>query len=180
MRADAGHGLLKCQLIRRIAVRCVPAALVWSVLTEGSPASWVIGIPAVLGAAAAPLVLGPPRRWRLHVLGALRVAPVFAWQALSGGADVALRALHPQLPLAPSFARYRIRLPASSPARVMFVNTISLMPGTLSADLDGDELTLHVLDSRSSTVARLARIEEHVAMMFGADLSEDTPGPEGP
>jgi multicomponent Na+:H+ antiporter subunit E len=65
----------------------------------------------------------------------------------------------------PGFVRYPLRLENPS-ARVFFVNGISLLPGTLSADLRADVIHVHVLDLRSDTLTGLRRLEHRVADLF--------------
>ncbi len=86
--------------------------------------------------------------------------------SLLGGADVAWRAFHPGLPIAPDLIEYPLRLPPGLP-RVFMANTVSLLPGTLSASLDRSVLKVHVLDSRRGVLAELEAVEQSVARMFG-------------
>lgn len=146
-------------------------ALLWWVLTDGDHGSWVIGVPTVVAATVASLRLMPGklRRWRLA--GMMRFFPFFFWQSVRGSIDVAVRALHPHLPLAPAVVQYRLRLPDDL-ARVFLVNTVSLLPGSLSAELQGDHLTVHVLDGSLPMGATLQSLEARVAGMFGVDLIE--------
>ena len=45
-------------------------------------------------------------------------------------------------------------------------NTVSLLPGTLSAELNDDYLRVHVLDHTGTFALELRVIEEHVANVF--------------
>lgn len=114
---------------------------------------------AVLGAWLAP---GEPYPWR-----PLRLLRFFAWfmrESLRGGLDVARRALHPRLPIAPCLVEHRIELPAGLPRTVM-MSVLSLLPGTLSADIDhAGRLTVHALTPEA--MAGVAELERHVAHLF--------------
>jgi multicomponent Na+:H+ antiporter subunit E len=90
-------------------------------------------------------------------------------RSLLGGVDVARRALHPDLPIAPGLIEYPLRLPPGLP-QVFMANTVSLLPGTLSAALDRSVLTVHVLDRRTGFLADLKTVEQSVARLFGASL----------
>ena len=68
---------------------------------------------------------------------------------------------------------WRTRLPGTV-SRVMFASVISLIPGTLAADLRGDRLTVHLLDGRTDYEADLRRVERVVASLFGIELGEST------
>jgi multicomponent Na+:H+ antiporter subunit E len=102
-----------------------------------------------------------------------RFLPFFLWQSLRGGIDVARRALHPRLPLAPLLLDYPLRLP-DGPACTFLANTVSLLPGTLSADLENGCLTVHVLDgSQPDVSAELQSLEALIADLFGVELSQN-------
>lgn len=114
---------------------------------------------AGLGAWLAP---GESYPWR-----PMRLLRFFAWfvrESLRGGLDVARRALHPRLPVAPCLLEYRIALPAGMPRTVM-MSVLSLLPGTLSADLYKDgRLSVHALTPEA--LAGVAELERRVAHLF--------------
>ena len=150
-----------------LVFRTVIFALLWWVLTEGAPNSWLVGVPVVLLAVLASEALLPGVSWSLH--GAVRFVPFFLWHSLHGGVDVARRALHPRLPISPELFDYRWRLPPGLP-RVFMANTVSLLPGTLSAEMDEEYLRVHVLDQTGNFVSGLAVVEARVARLFGLSL----------
>ena len=150
-----------------LVFRTVIFALLWWVLTEGAPNSWLVGVPVVLLAVLASEALLPGVSWSLP--GAVRFVPFFLWHSLHGGVDVARRALHPRLPISPELFDYRWRLPPGLP-RVFMANTVSLLPGTLSAELDEEYLRVHVLDQTGNFVSGLAVVEARVARLFGLSL----------
>lgn len=159
--------------IRSLALRASVLAVAWWVLAQGHPDSLWVGVPVIVGAAAASMYLAPPGPASRLRAGALaRLAIYFLWHSLRGGVDVALRALNPRLPLAPALLEYPLRLPPG-PARVLLANTVSLMPGTLSATLWEDVLCVHVLDRRQPVATELRTLEARVAEAFG--LSADPP-----
>ncbi len=125
-------------------------------------------MPAVLLAVIASNLLIPPTR--LSWVEFLRFAPFFFIRSLMGGADVAWRAFHPGLPIAPDLIEYPLRLPSGLP-QVFMANTVSLLPGTLSAELDQSVLQVHLLDRRRDFVAELEAVEENVARVFGVSLN---------
>jgi len=153
--------------LRTGGVRAVLFALLWWILTDGSMASWLVGVPVVLFAMLVSVVLLPPFFWSLT--GIVRFVPFFLWRSLYGGIDVAKRALHPRLPISPGLIDYRFRLPPGLP-RVFMANTVSLLPGTLSAELDEECLRVHVLDETSVFAEELRVLEKRVAGVFGLEL----------
>jgi multicomponent Na+:H+ antiporter subunit E len=156
-------------------VRAAALAVLWWALTGGEAASWLFGVPIVLIAAASSVALSPPAGWRVSPAGFAAFVPYFVWRSLCGGADVAVRAVQPGLPIAPSLEVFPLRLAPDGPARVFFANTVSLMPGTLSAELHEDAILVHVLSGGPQTLQRLRELEGRVAALFGERLPDDRP-----
>jgi multicomponent Na+:H+ antiporter subunit E len=154
-----------------VLFRLAVYALVWLALTAAEPASWIVGAPVVLLATWTSLRLRPPGGVRPSISGALAFVPFFLWQSVKGGLDVALRVMRPRMRVAPGIRTYRLRL-VTPAARVLFLNSMSLLPGTLSADLRGNRLIVHALNvHRGETLqAEIARLECRVAALFGEVL----------
>lgn len=150
-------------LLTRVAM----LASLWCVLTDGDWRAFLFGGPVIAIVAGwefreTRAASRMPRVWRV-----VDFAPFFLWRSLTGGCDVAWRALHWHLPIEPHVLRYRFHLPADGPARVFFANAISLLPGTLSASWQGDELHVHVLADGERSFAQLRELEDRVASLFG-------------
>jgi multicomponent Na+:H+ antiporter subunit E len=126
------------------------------------PAGLVVAV--VAGVLAGALAVGRAYRVRPRALSAF--AWLFMWGSFRGGVDVAWRALHPALPIAPRFVRYAHGLPRGQP-RTLLVSVLSLMPGTLSADLEdgGDTVIVHVLTDGAA--ASLDPLRDRIADLFG-------------
>ena len=153
--------------LRTWLIRLVLFVLMWWVLTDGAMDSWQVGLPVVLVATLASVMLMPPLSWSLR--GMFLFIPYFLWHSLRGGVDVARRALHPQLPISPGLFDYRFRLPPGMP-RVFMANTVSLLPGTLSVELDEEFLRVHVLDETGAINEELNMLENRLADIFGLEL----------
>ncbi len=152
-------------LFRAGGFRAVLYALLWGVLAGFEPASWILGVPAVLATTWLSLALLPPVAFRpLPVPGFIGY---FIWHSVQGAIDVARRALAPQIRLAPALVAYQTSLPAGLP-RVLFLNSISLTPGTLSVEIDDDTIRVHVLDKNGGHKAALAGLEWRLARVFPA------------
>lgn len=156
--------------IQAILSRTALLALLWWVLTEGEGV-WGFGAPVILAALAASLSLSPPGQTRLAVSQLPPFVASFFWHSLHGGADVARRALHRRLPIAPDWLEYRLRLP-DGPGRVFLSNIITLMPGTLAVETRDDRLRLHVLDRRLPVTHEIAYWEMRVAYLLRLPLAE--------
>ena len=157
-------------LLRRISLPWLLVfALVWWILALPRTDAWMAGALAVGLGVLLHTGLGGRTGTRLRVGGLLGFLPFFLGQSLQGGADVARRAFSPSLPLDTGFLRYPVRLP-KGPPRVLFVNCISLLPGTFSAEFDGRSIEIHLLARDDGLRQRLERLEEKVARVFGVPL----------
>jgi multicomponent Na+:H+ antiporter subunit E len=148
-------------LISRTAI----LAFTWWVLSQGAYDSWQVGLPAILTAIFIDYRLSPPKGNRWSLGGSLVYAFYFLKLSITGGIDVAWRTYHPRLPLNPAIIEYPLRLTSLS-ARNLFVCTVSLLPGTLSAELGDKVLFVHVLDVGRPFKQELKIIEDRVAAVF--------------
>jgi len=137
------------------------------------PAAWIIGVPAIVAAAWSHARLSAGGKSRLSIVGGIRLIPFFLRESFTGGIDVARRVVGPRIDVNPGFFDYRLGLP-STPARVFFVDLVSLLPGTLSADVRGDTVRIHALDRGVDPFPELARLEERVAALYGETLPNRT------
>ena len=155
--------------LRTLLLRFVLFALMWWILTDGAMDSWPVGLPVVLISTLTSVMLMPPLSWSLR--GMVLFIPYFLWHSIRGGVDVARRAMHPQLPISPGLFEYRFRLPPGL-SRVFMANTVSLLPGTLSVDLEKEILRIHVLDETGAIDEELKVLENRLADIFGLELEE--------
>ncbi len=149
--------------------RVVLFTFLWFLLTGGAASSWWVGLPAILVAALLSSFLVP--RASISVKGVLGFIPFFAWHSLRGGLDVARRALHPRMPISPRMFDYPLRLESGLP-RVVLVNVINLLPGTLGVSLRRNCLRIHALNFTPSVHAEVREFEQGVARIFRQVLPE--------
>lgn len=144
-------------------------AILWWALTEGMVGGWVESGFVVIAALLSSYLVMRPGSWRWRFRGFLRFGPYFLRQSIRGGTDVALRAFHPRMPIRPGKIDYTLRLP-DGPARMFLINAVSLIPGTVSAQLHANVLKVHLLDREMHAHERIAELESRVAALFGMDL----------
>lgn len=68
----------------------------------------------------------------------------------------------------PRLHPYALGLPPGN-ARTFFIGVVSLLPGTLSAEVVGDTLEVHVIGGRRDVDAQLRGLEQRVAPLFALD-----------
>lgn len=95
--------------------------------------------------------------WRLALY-----APWLLWQIVLANLDVARRILHPRLPIAPRVIRVRARQ-KSALGRTIFANSITLTPGTVSMDLEGDDIVVHALTKEAAEELQGGAMNDRIA-----------------
>lgn len=182
--------------VQGMAVEMVCLLALWLLLTRGDSRGLLFGIcvAAVATGIRNGLLDAPPLSLRPIALA--RFLPGFVGQSLLAGADIALRAILPahtygvsndahdadagaddttggfagrsRFAIEPRLHHYGLGLPPGN-ARTFFIGVVSLLPGTLSAGLEGDTLEAHVIGGRRDIDAQLRGLERLVAPLFGLD-----------
>lgn len=148
-----------------LLLRVASFVVAWWAFTEGSWKDWGVALPIILTAALLSLRILPLRAWRWNLRGLLHFILFFLKQSLFGGVDIALRALHPAMPIKPELRDFEIRLTGELP-RVFLAWTVSLLPGTASVRLVDNQLTVHVLYAEEFE-PRMREVEDRIAGLFG-------------
>jgi multicomponent Na+:H+ antiporter subunit E len=73
--------------------------------------------------------------------------------------------LDPRLPIHPRLIRYESKL-TEPPAVVLLGNSITLTPGTITAEVNGQVLLVHAMDEASSEDVTSGRLEAKIAAIF--------------
>ena len=131
----------------------------WLMISGWAPADLPVGLAAVVGATWVSLRLLPPQGSRLRFGSLATLAASFLRQSAVSGADVAWRALNPNLKLKPGFVVCPLRLPEGG-QRNAFCTFSSLMPGTLPTGVNEQgALLVHCLDTSQPIAANLGAEE---------------------
>ena len=151
---------------RSFLLRAAVFALIWWALAEGRMDSWGVGGVSILLATSISLILSPPAPGGV----VWRRLPGFAWfflrESLKGSLQVAWLAFRPTDRLAPDFLALPLHLPPG-PQRVLLVNTLNLLPGTLGVELEDETLHLHVLDTRQPNAEEVGAVQARIARLYG-------------
>jgi multicomponent Na+:H+ antiporter subunit E len=87
--------------------------------------------------------------------------------------QVAIFALRPSLPFQPRFVRFRTGLEQPF-SRVLLANSITLVPGTMTVRLEGDEFLVHCLIPGAAADLESARMQNMIGRFMG-EATEDPP-----
>jgi len=102
-----------------------------------------------------PHAVFDPRRWFWAAL----YLPYFFWHCVKANLDVAYRVLHVDLPIRPGIVRVPTTL-TSDWSKTFLAASITLTPGTLVVDIDGQDLYVHWINvataDREAQVRRIA------------------------
>jgi multicomponent Na+:H+ antiporter subunit E len=92
--------------------------------------------------------------------------PWLAVQMAKSNVDVAKRILDPSLPISPTTVR--IRTPQRTPlGRVVYANSITLTPGTVSMSIDADSILVHALTEENARELEEGEMGRRVAAFEG-------------
>jgi len=104
----------------------------------------------------------------LDELRLFRAAYYFFWliyQIIIAGFHVLGIILRPSMPIEPSIIKFRVDLP-SSHAKMILGNSITLTPGTLTIDIEGDLFIVHSLDDASFESLKNDEMPRQVLQLF--------------
>lgn len=116
-----------------IAGLLVSAAVVWLAIPPERPAG------------------GAGRSWRLLPL--LAYLPVFLKNLVLANIDVARRVLSPSLPINPGIVRVKTGLEQPY-QRLILANSITLTPGTVTLEMEGEDMYVHWIDVQQTDPKR--------------------------
>jgi multicomponent Na+:H+ antiporter subunit E len=120
-------------------------------------------VAAVLGGVAFER---PPSRGTVAAgLRAVLFLPVLLVAVVRANLSLAVVLLRPSLPIDPAVVR--IPAPEGAFARALLANSITLTPGTLTLDVDGDELVVHTLTAASREELLEGSLARSVAFVTG-------------
>jgi len=93
-------------------------------------------------------------------------------EIVKSGVYVAYVVLHPRMPIQPMIVRFTSKQP-NVLARVILGNSITLTPGTLTLDIEGDLFTVHALTRETEEGLVSGDMENRVARLYMRECSPD-------
>lgn len=101
----------------------------------------------------------------------LYVPYYFGWlivQIVISGIQVAKILLSPSLPIQASVVRFKVDYP-NPHCKMILGNSITLTPGTLTVDINGDEFIVHAISTSSFEGIASDRMPQQVLRLFTSD-----------
>ena len=92
--------------------------------------------------------------------------PWLVWQIAKSNVDVARRILDPRLPISPTTLRIAIGQ-RTALSRVVFANSLTLTPGTVSMSIDDDTILVHALTEENAQDLERGEMRRRVAAFEG-------------
>ena len=79
----------------------------------------------------------------------IRFLPWLLWQIVLANIDLALRTLHPKMPINPMLINFKNNLKTDL-GMVILANSITLTPGTVTIDVNKNEFLVHVISEKAA------------------------------
>ncbi|MBA6339935.1 Na+/H+ antiporter subunit E [Colwellia sp. MB02u-10] len=157
----------------RFFIRFALFSLFWGLLTRWQQNSLGLGIVFITMASVLSLYLAPQQQkrhqWLKKPFSILSFLYYFYVQSLRGGWSIAKLALSPKLKLSPGFIKYHTDL-ANDSQVFTFMQVLSLLPGTVSARQNAQELTIHVLDMNTFNQAEIDDCQIRIKQLLGTSV----------
>lgn len=100
----------------------------------------------------------------------IRYIPWLIYQIVLSNLHVAYLALSPKMPIDPQLIKFKSNLKKEI-SRVTFANSITLTPGTITADIEDGEFYVHALSRKTADDLMNGDMEKRVAHIFMEDLN---------
>ncbi|NQT65586.1 MAG: Na+/H+ antiporter subunit E [FCB group bacterium] len=96
---------------------------------------------------------------------------VFTWELIKSSLDVAYRVIQPTIPINPGIVKVKTKL-KSKLGRTILANSITLTPGTLTVETNGEDYYIHWInitsdDIEGATKQIVSKFEKYLEVIFG-------------
>ena len=151
---------------RHLVFKATALFVIWLLLTESyRPFHLALGLVASFGVALLNSEAGRSPDVAIRWLRLLQFFPWLFGRILISGLHLSFLILHPKLPIAPALIRHRTKL-GHEPGIVLLGNSVTLTPGTVTAEAQTDELIVHAMDDESLQDLHSRRLERKIADVF--------------
>lgn len=144
----------------------------WLLLTNGDVNSLAVGVFFIALAVTVSYRLSantvaPKDAPRIQFEQLPKFLVFFFYNSLKGGLGTAKMAFSPTLSLSPNFIHYPIERLKTGASTQLFINLVSLLPGSVSVIREPTGILVHVLNSGANTNQELLQCELAVSQLFG-------------
>lgn len=96
--------------------------------------------------------------------------PWLGWEIIKANIDVAYRIIRPDLPISPTVVRVKASQ-RTEVGKVIYANSITLTPGTVSMNMEGDQITVHALSREAAESLLDGEMDRRVSEVEGTGRS---------
>ena len=162
---------MKSSFYHTLILKTLSLCLIWLLLTASFDLFHMgLGFLAAFGVAW----LNTDRATSRSAIPRLRIVWYFPWlvgRILQSGFHLSAVILHPALPIDPKLIRYRTELREEA-GIVLLGNSITLTPGTITAEVNSRDLVVHAIDDQSADDVTSQRLEQKIAGLFAEKGTE--------
>ena len=101
------------------------------------------------------------------LLRIITYVPWLSWAIVRSNIDIAALILQPGLPISPRVIKVKAGQ-STTVGKVLYANSITLTPGTVSLDLEDDVITVHALDEASAADLEEGSMDHRVCRIDGS------------
>ena len=153
-------------IFRKLSVKTLVFFAIWLLLSESFSGFYMaLGLVVSFGIAWLNTERGKSHLENVHWWRMLAYVSWLQWRILQSGLHVSYLILHPRLPIDPKLIRYRTQL-NDEVGIVLLANSVTLTPGTITAEVNDKELVVHAIDDDSADDLTGLRMERKIAEAF--------------
>ena len=150
----------------------------WLLLTKGELASLIVGLFFVALAVFASYRLAQGTEMtkaspQIEIRALPKFLLFFLINSMKGGLTTAKIAFSPIESITPDLVHYPIMHLKKGASTHLFMNLISLLPGSVSVIREPSGVLVHVLNTGADTISELQKCEAAVCSLFGINISTE-------
>ena len=153
-------------LYRPVSYKTVAFFAVWLLLSQSYTVFHIaLGLLVSFGVALLNTRRGDSLLENVRWLRMLAYVPWLLSRVLQSGIHLSYLILHPRLPIDPKLIHYHTDLKDRA-GIVLLGNSITLTPGTITAEVNSNELVVHTIDDDAADDLTSLRMEQRIARAF--------------
>lgn len=151
----------------------------WFLLVDGEFTSLIVGVVFIpmsilVSAKLYEKVGRTQKKHRMNFRKVPKFIIFFLYQSLKGGTSAAVRVFSFNMNLKPEFIHYPMKYLSPGLSMNLFLNVVSLLPGSVSVIKEPNGVLVHVLAVTDSTIDEIYECECIVGELFGLEMPTNT------